>query len=45
MIPVLDKGYVRLKDHMGDDLTIVNAARVSFAKQSFRALRERPKAN
>lgn len=33
--PVLDKGYVRLVDVMGSDLTPVNAARVSFNKQSF----------
>ncbi len=33
-IPVLDHGYVRLVDHMGSDLTVVNAARASFAKQS-----------
>ncbi len=33
-IDVLDKGYVRLVNHMGSDLTVVNAARVSFAKQS-----------
>jgi thymidylate synthase (FAD) len=31
---VLDKGFVQYVDHMGDDLTIVNAARVSFNKQS-----------
>lgn len=31
---VLDKGYVRLVDYMGDDLTIVNTARTSFAKES-----------
>ncbi|MER2006431.1 MAG: FAD-dependent thymidylate synthase [Psychrobacillus sp.] len=31
---VLDKGYVRLIDNMGSDLTIVNAARVSYAKES-----------
>ena len=31
---VLDKGYVRLVDVMGSDLSIVNAARVSFAKES-----------
>ena len=30
---VLDKGYVNLVSHMGDDRTIVNAARVSFNKQ------------
>lgn len=33
-IDVLDKGYVILQDHMGSDLTTVNAARVSFDKQS-----------
>lgn len=33
-IEVLDKGYIRLIDHMGSDLTVVNAARVSYAKQS-----------
>jgi len=33
-IDVLDKGFVRLVDHMGSDLTVVNAARVSFAKES-----------
>lgn len=31
---VLDKGYVRLVDVMGSDLSVVNAARVSFAKES-----------
>lgn len=34
MIQVLDKGYVRLADSMGTDLTVVNAARVSFSKKS-----------
>lgn len=34
MIAVLDKGYVRLVDHMGSDLSVVNAARASFAKES-----------
>ena len=33
-IKVLDKGYVRLVDYMGNDLSIVNAARVSYAKES-----------
>lgn len=33
-IDVLPPGYVRLVDHMGDDLTVVNAARVSFNKES-----------
>ena len=31
---VLDHGYVELVDHMGNDLTVVNAARVSFADKS-----------
>lgn len=31
-IKVLDKGFVRLIDHMGSDLSVVNAARVSFGK-------------
>lgn len=35
-IPVLDHGYVRLVDAMGDDLTVVNAAKVSFDKQAAR---------
>ena len=33
-ISVLDKGYVRLRDVMGDDRTIANAARVSFDKRT-----------
>jgi len=33
-IPVLDRGFVQYVDHMGDDLTVVNSARVSFAKES-----------
>lgn len=32
-IDVLDKGFVRYIDHMGSDLIVVNAARVSFAKE------------
>jgi thymidylate synthase (FAD) len=32
--PVLDKGYVGLVDHMGSDLSVINAARVSFNKES-----------
>jgi thymidylate synthase (FAD) len=32
-IKVLDRGFVRLVDHMGTDLSIVNAARVSFGKR------------
>lgn len=33
-IGILDKGYIRLVDHMGSDLTVVNSARVSFARAS-----------
>jgi thymidylate synthase (FAD) len=33
-ISVLDKGHVGLVSHMGNDLMVVNAARVSFAKES-----------
>lgn len=32
-IDVLDKGYVRLIDHMGSDASIINAARVSYDKE------------
>ena len=31
-IPVLDHGFVRLDDAMADDLSVVNGARVSFAR-------------
>lgn len=33
-IKVLDEGYVRLVDTLGNDLSIVNAARVSYDKES-----------
>ena len=33
-IPVLDHGFVRMVDAMADDLSVVNAARVSFAQES-----------
>ena len=33
-VEVLDEGYVRLVDTLGDDLSIVNAARVSYDKES-----------
>jgi len=38
-VKVLDHGHVEYVDHMGDDLTVVNAARVSFAnhKEVFQA--------
>jgi thymidylate synthase (FAD) len=34
IIKCLDQGYVRLVDSMGSDLSITNAARVSYAKES-----------
>ena len=34
MIHVLDKGFVRIADFMGSDLSVVNAARVSYGKES-----------
>lgn len=33
-ISVIGNGYVRLVDYMGSDLSVVNAARASFAKES-----------
>ena len=33
-IPCLDKGFAELLETFGDDLTVVNAARVSFHKES-----------
>jgi thymidylate synthase (FAD) len=33
VIPVLDHGFVELVDALGSDLTVVNAARVSFGKR------------
>jgi len=33
-INVLDKGYVRLVDTLGNDLSVVNAARVSYDKET-----------
>ncbi len=41
-IKVLDKGYVRFVDKLGDDLSVVNAARVSYDKES-KELSERDK--
>ena len=32
-IKVLDKGYIEVVDKLGDDLTVVNSARVSFGKR------------
>ena len=31
-IPVLDHGFVRVVDYMGDDTSIVQSARVSYGK-------------
>jgi thymidylate synthase, flavin-dependent len=33
-LDVLDQGYVRLVDHMGSDLSVVNSARVSYDRES-----------
>jgi thymidylate synthase (FAD) len=33
-IKILDNGFVQYVDHMGNDLTVVNSARVSFNKES-----------
>jgi thymidylate synthase (FAD) len=33
-IDVLNKGYVRLVDHMGNDVSVVNAARCSFDRET-----------
>lgn len=32
-IKILDKGFIRLEDKLGNDLTVVNAARVSLGKR------------
>ncbi|MGH2354922.1 MAG: FAD-dependent thymidylate synthase, partial [Chloroflexota bacterium] len=34
VVPVLDRGYVRLVDWMGDDLSVTNAARASYMKEA-----------
>ena len=31
-LPILDHGFIRVIDYMGDDTSIVQAARVSFGK-------------
>ena len=31
-IPILDHGFIRVVDYMGDDTSIVQAARVSYGK-------------
>ncbi len=35
-VEVLDKGWIELQDLMGDDLAIINAARVSYLGESKR---------
>ena len=32
-IEVLDKGFIEVMDSLGNDLTVVNSARVSFGKR------------
>ena len=31
-IPILDHGFIRVVDYMGDDTSVVQAARVSYGK-------------
>ncbi len=40
-VPVLDHGFVRVVDYMGDDEAIVQAARVSYGRGSKRRRRDR----
>lgn len=40
-VPVLDQGWIELQDLMGDDLAIVNAARVSYLGESKGAERDK----
>ena len=42
-VPVLNCGHVEYVDHMGSDLTVVNAARVSFNKETDWAVDEAAK--
>lgn len=39
-IPVLDKGFIRLVDYMGNDFSIVQAARVSYGKGTTKKSRD-----
>ena len=41
-IPVLDHGFVRVIDYMGDDAAIVQAARVSYGRGTRRVSRGSP---
>ncbi len=40
-IPVLDRGFVRVIDYMGDDGAVVQAARVSYGKGTKRVSEDR----
>src|SRR3974377_133160 len=40
-IPVLDHGFIRVIDYMGDDAAIVQAARVSYGKGTRRVSEDR----
>ena len=40
-LPVLDHGFVRVVDYMGDDAAIVQAARVSYGKGTKRVSEDR----
>ncbi len=39
-VPVLDHGFVRVVDYMGDDAAVVQAARVSYGRGTRRALED-----
>lgn len=39
-VPVLDHGFVRVVDYMGDDSSVVQAARVSYGRGTRRALED-----
>ncbi len=39
-IPILDKGFVRVMDYMGDDTSIVQAARVSYGRGTKKSLQD-----
>jgi thymidylate synthase (FAD) len=41
IIPVLDHGFIRVVDYMGDDTSVVQAARVSYGKGTRRASDDR----
>ncbi len=41
LFPVLDHGFVRVVDYMGDDLSVVDAARVSYGRGTRRVSEDR----